>query len=234
MKLLLLIGVQDSTMTASEVVYMVRSYLDDGINWRVGQSELNWAINEAQDKLIEMGYSSQDERMLRPLYTSSFFLQTNTPISGAASGEFMYARGCKIWEDVTAQSGITFGQTAEYVSHPTYLNYVFPDFGSGYIFPRQAVYTITKDTVAGTSLAYLQFNHAGANARAKLWYIARPPRFNYDKVWRAFDQGLSIPEEYHIYVCNLAAELLNSNDVGETERSTFSPPETRIPFEGIM
>jgi len=220
-------------MTASEVVYMVRTYLDDGINWRVGQTELNWAINEAQDKLIEMGYATQDERLLRPLYATSFPLVTDTPISGNPSGEFMYARGCKIWEDYATHSGIAFGQTAEYIPHHTFLNYVFPDFGSGFSFPRQAVYTIIKSTLNGVSTAYLEFNHTDAAARAKLWYIARPPRFNYDKVWRVFDQGLSVPAEYHIYVCNMAAELLNSTDVNERERSQTTPPETRVPFEGI-
>ena len=230
-------------MTASENFQMVMMLLDDSRATYAKDTEFNRAINEAQLRKLNEYYISQEERALRPLYRQTAFLDNDAEIIDADDRRLLYPRSCRIFKTTGQAEGKAL--MAEHINEDVYLNYVrsvHRELG-GQNFPRSAYYTIIKDSVAVIGMGNpinrirtkIRFTKGSSGNRAILWYIAYPKTYFWDvlQAGSVNIQNLELPEEYHIEVCTLAAEIINDMDVGELERGAIAFQNQRLNLEKV-
>ena len=207
-------------MTPAEVMHTIRTVLDDGLFRYLGFAEINRRINQAQMQMIDKYHGLDDERALRPLYV----YDTGVANGGTLSRDLLYPRAARIFEndeDVDFDSWV-----AEYLTYNVFINYTSPGIVYATSMPRSAYWTYYK--VMNTLVTpnqfetRVRFSRGSDTALCNVLYIATPLPFDY-QVNRLNSQGnppvgLSVPEEYHLEIALLAAELANNIDVGERER----------------
>ena len=146
----------------------------------------------------------------------------------------MYPRALRIFNEGDNETLV-----ATYLEPQLFYNYVQPSYILGAEFPRAAYYTIEKKdfplswdppsppvSVFGTKIRY---KWQWLDSHATLWFIAEPPPFDFGDIARS----LWLPEECHIEVVTLAAELLNDMDVGERERGEAVFENQRLTLQGV-
>jgi len=206
-------------MTPAEVIHVMRTVLDDGLFWYLGFNEINRCVNQAQMQMIDKYHGLDDERALRPLYVYDQGIADN----GVLSQEILYPRAARIFEnedDPDIDSWV-----AEYLTYNIFINYASPGIVYLTAMPRSAYWTYYK--VMNTLLTppvfetRVRFSRGSATALCNVLYIAVPPQFNY-QANGLNSVGLSVPEEYHMEIALLAAELANNIDAGEMERGDIA------------
>lgn len=227
-------------MTPLEVLYGVRMLLDDTKDWYF--SNILWAINKAQIELLQKYYQAQDEYALRPFYKFDLDLQDNSVICEASiitglrtiePARVMYPRACYIYitDHLTRTNPIPnthirakYLDPANYFQLPPEANVPFDLTASvSTVYPKNAVYTIITDPVEQRN-SRIRFPQQASNQRAMLYYIEYPP--NFDIQWDDMGNitsitGLTFDKLYHAEIVGRAAEILNTQDVGEIDRGDF-------------
>ena len=210
-------------MTPQETMNMVNMLLDDSVAWYVPGRELINCINKAQLIAIEKAHKESDERALRPLYVSD-----NNLTSGAfLSRRMLYPRVCRLYDPAnsTTVTGDYDSLKAEYVPFPVYDNISTYTIDIQGRMPMAAIWTYTLgiDPTDGLFKPRIFFTEDTLGLfpltlkTARVTYIAYPPAFTFTGN-PATDIALSLPQEYHLEVCAMAAEFANDIDVGEEER----------------
>lgn len=248
-------------MTPIEVLYAVRELLDDTRDWYF--PNIIWAINKAQISVIRDLYSIQDEYGLRPLYRYDTDLENGSIIGESdpitlqkikPSNQVLYPRTCYLYvlDDRLQGTGIQGFRVPKTQIRATYLDLsvyhqlpltpVIPyDISLTFptVYPKRAVYTlITSDTTSNTTR--ILFNQQGSNIRAELYYIEKPPDFGFilnDNGEIVNAQNLSLPLLYFPEVIGRAAEILNTQDVSETDRGDWLnvyAGENRLTLEQVL
>ena len=228
-------------MTSLQTVNMVRLLLDDARDWFWPIAEIIASVNEAQNRILRMAYMAGDERCLRPLYRLGSGLQDNTVVLDPLSGNpLLYPRSCRVYQfNGVARPPISQTQTATYIEEPTYYNYLTTEMvriNSGTVtFPRAAFYTIVKafNTGTGRLEATIRFSSPNAQTTADLWFIPELQPFTYTDPTALNDTPLQLPNEYHMRITTLAAELLNDLDVNERERGNLVFQNTGVPIKDM-
>ncbi len=185
-------------MTSGEVIDVLRMQLDDGLLRHTGKTEALRSINEAQRALLRLFYRSGNERALRPLYRVTALLDNGDSVPGVE-----YPRACRIYNSETDPDATSW--SAVHVKHELFLHYAGAGHGVGADFTPspQALYCWHNNQ--------LFFVKAGADQRAKFWYVKAPETFTESVT-------LELPAEFHMRIASYAAELLNEADEGELER----------------
>ncbi|KKN79175.1 hypothetical protein LCGC14_0341920 [marine sediment metagenome] len=232
-------------MDALQTVNMVRLLLDDSIDWF--HDDIISAINESQMRLIRQYYLAGDERSLRTLYFKNEALSDGDYITYTIPSDptatptlLLYPRACRIYNK-GLDTGIE-SLTATYLEPQLYYNYDKPGYYIDDEFPRAAYYTIEKkqfliDNSDPLNPVYewgtkIRFIKQLQESHATLWFIAEPPLFAYT-TGIGQSRSLWLPEECHIEVATLAAELLNDYDVGERERGEAVFENQRLTLTGV-
>lgn len=234
-------------MTAAECVYTTRMLIDDGRDWFPTTAFLVETLNYAQYQVIHQLFQAQDERGLRPLHQETLWLRNGDPITrtvGANRLTCLYPRGVRIVADPTALiipttpiSGNMITGTSKYLDNNNFYNYALPNYNVYTDYPRMSYYTITYSYNPGLDkqIAFLQFTSPTNTImlyEAKLVYIEEPQLFTYTKT-PASDTTLSLPREYHYKVCSEAAEMINTTDVGEMERSLIAFQNQKLTYSSV-
>lgn len=222
--------------------------IDDGRDWFPTTEFLVEVINYAQYRTIHDLFKQGDERGLRPLYRESDWLQNTDAVYRLVGGEYLsclYPRGLKVMADPTITiasttdpiTGNMITANAKYLDNNNYFNYSPQDFDTSQPFPSNLYYTITYnyDATADKQLSYIRFTQPNGTPRrdyAKLVYIEEPRTFTYTAT-PATDITLSLPNEYHYIVCSDAAEMVNTLDVGELERSMTAYQNQKLTYGNI-
>lgn len=234
-------------MTSAECVYTVRMLIDDGRDWFPTTTFLIETLNYAQYQIIHQLFQAQDERGLRPLYRETLWLRNGDPItrtSGSNTLTCIYPRGVRIMADPTALiipttpiSGSMITGTSKYLDNNNFYNYALPNHDVYSDYPRMSYYTITYsyNSILDKQMAFLQFTSPTNTImlyEAKLVYIEEPLPFTYTNT-PASDTTLSLPSEYHYKVCSDAAEMINTLDVGEIERSLIAFQNQKLTYGSV-
>lgn len=235
-------------MTSAECIYTVRMLIDDGRDWFPTTTFLVEAINYAQYRTIHELFKQGDERGLRPLYRESDWLQTTDVVYRFIGSEYLsclYPRGLKVMADPTVViggvtdpiTGSMITANAKYLDNNNYFNYFPQDFDLPQSFPSNLYYTITYDydAAAAKQVSYIRFTQPNDTVQrdyAKLVYIEEPRTFTYTAA-PPTDVTLSLPNEYHYTVCSDAAEMVNTLDVGELERSMVAFQNQKLTYSNI-
>jgi hypothetical protein len=190
-----------------EVILTIEMLLDDQswfpyLRGRNRQFLYN-TITEAQIKVIDKYYAIQDERALRTLYT----LQDNVFDGDQITQSVLYPRTLILYKSL--DQDIPF--VARFVPNDIFNNY---DLHWKNEFPKTAVYTLNKTIVAGNVVDIINYNDM---FYGDFYYLKRPPEFNAVSRPKVYET-LTLPPEYHLEICCLAAELINDLDVNEQDR----------------
>lgn len=208
-------------MTAAEVIHVIRTVLDDGLFWYLGFPEINNCVNQAQMQMINKYHAMDDERALRTLYQYDENLIQN----GVLSKDILFPRAARIFENDEEVDFDTW--VAEFLSYDIFINYTTHGFAYGKSMPRSAYWTFYK--VMNTTIVPPVFESrvkfstgtidatGTATSVCNVLYIATPPTFHY-QADALNSVPLSLPDEYHMEITLLAAEIANTIDVGEQER----------------
>lgn len=232
-------------MTTVETVEAVRMLTDDSRDTYAGTAELIAAINEAQIRMIDRLYSSQDERGLRPLYDYANNLTTSASILGTNVQQIPWLLTVTNpvialrWPRVVSVYNLTLMQQnnnqpfdrhyLEYIEPELWLNYNAPGSVPGQRYPRSHYYTIiTQQT--NNFLPSIYFDDNNGQNLAEIWFIRQPAPFLFNPLPGTVNVPLEVAPEYHFSICAMAAEILSDIDVGETERSEAKGDNQRLTF----
>jgi hypothetical protein len=217
-------------MTALETLNTVRMMLDDGKDWYPSLANVLRQINEAQIITIMKYHNLADERFLRTLYVENTGV-TDGGIIDINAGDCMYVRSVRLFE-----SAFTTYETsvhAEYIPYALYINENHPSYERGQYFPKNAVWTFReRQDIDGImkKILYFKIGNTSPDMTANVWYIKYPDTFIVDNF---NDVPLQVPAEYHPEICFLAAERINTHDVGEMERGDIAiPGQQRLTLQG--
>lgn len=224
-------------MTAYEVVQTVRMMLDDSVDWSMkrslGKLTINDIINKAQMQLIAQGYKSGDERMLRPLYRVIEGLPYGYRLTDV--NRYLYPRALYINYDANTSTPIK--QVTGYPfsgTYATYLDYdeyvIYEDFefiGPNINTPARAMWTVVDNNT-------LLFSRGvDRQIDADIMFIAKPLDFLHNDSNMRGDINLSIPSEYHLQVCMIAAHIINNSDVNEYQREQQDYNGAKLRFKDL-
>lgn len=207
-------------MTPAEVIHTIRTVLDDGLFWYLGFNEINRCVNQAQMQLIDKYHRMDDERALRPLYVYDVAVDYD----GALSQELLYPRAARL---NYKKDNANTSWELEYLSYNVFSNFASPGIIYGKSMPRSTYWTYYKTmSITNVFETRVRFTiptdvQVGTETRpiqtCNVLYIKVPPLFNYQATGLN-SVNLSVPNEYHLEVALLAAELANNIDVGERDR----------------
>lgn len=230
-------------MNPFEVLYSLRMLLDDTRDWYF--PNILWAINKAQIETLREYYESQDEVALRPFYRYDRNLQDGDIIGETdpimltrtrVGVPFMYPRVCYLYLINPIDGNFipgtsiraTYIEPVAYFQHPQDPIIPFdPSAGIDTLYPKTARYTVVTDASAPNQAAVQQsrirFPQQSPNMRAEIYYIAQPDPFDIQITngQVTFTRGLTFDKLYHPEIIGKAAEILNNQDVMETDRGDF-------------
>jgi hypothetical protein len=210
-------------MTVSETLLYIQTLLDDRsfdfFTFRIAAE----AVHQAQLMVIQQAIQTNEERCLRPLYSTD----VPPPLSAddfngtsALPNDYLHARGLDIYallgDDVTvAPIG-----TARYIRPGEFLSLTSAPSSS---FSSSRVINNYSWTING---GYYIFSRPQRREFARLHYIRKPRIFG-SQIFVGIGESLrrqpiELPKEYHVKVASIAAELLNDLDTLEQERENLS------------
>lgn len=234
-------------MTIRETIVLVRTLLDDGIDWYNTRQHVVEVINEAQLRMIDYWVTTNNERALRPLFfwndwtqdVRNNFLVEPLPIRHrymVGDTEIirkpLYIRNCLVYLNQMLDSqNVQFSLHANYMPLELFLNnegnlssFVGNfSLGNPWIsnsMPQNLYYSIERKYANNEWDSWLLFTYGDVieDSKALVSFVAEPLPFGPT-------QELEVAPEYHYEVCVQAAEMLNSNDVGERNRSKVAVAE---------
>lgn len=206
-------------MNSYETIQAIRLMLDDQTDWFMPRI-VEW-VNEAQNSLITEFYKAGNEQALRPLYVRVEEAQYSQSFT-----DCLYPRACRVkYYSMHSASS----KQASYVEYDKFINHA----GKYNLkAPRTVEYTFINN------MLFFSITHPEnlSTALAEFWYIKKPTPFSFDpNQLNVIEKNvpLSLPREYHIDVCTMAAKIINDIDVGETERGQLLNPNMRIDFTDV-
>lgn len=220
-------------MTALEALNTVLHLLDDSaaitpmLNSTGAYSYIFDYINKAQLITISKYHMVANENCNRLL---------NVRKTGVASGdvvddtyELLYPRAV-----ILRQNALAYAVNPIYKDYRAYMHSANYKHTAGNTYPRAIYYTIQRSYDAGLArnIHYLHFNDS-TGVVAEIIYIKVPPLFVVDFITPANSIGLSVSLEYQLEVCFLAADMLNTLDAEEFERSSATAGD-KIAGVGII
>jgi len=208
-------------MTALETIDMVRLLLDEQRDSFFDTQLKIDAINAAQLRKLHEYYMRGDERALRPLYSTASNMQNGGVIQDTLNRRCIYPRSCRIRQhDGVSLVPIAQSVMAEYLPANEFMNYTAFNRSSATVMPRAAYYTVTKgwNGITGVLSPIIRFTANSNLDVADVWFIRMPDDYAYVNADRTADVPLSFPQEYHIEIVALAADMINDIDVEEYER----------------
>jgi hypothetical protein len=243
-------------MTALQTINIIRSLLDDGLDWFPTLQQTIDAINEAQRRVVHEAVRRRDQRILRPLiYEDRVVTEENNAVTAEmrtvdSSGNIRYAMfpvSCRITEYTTnAKLSRPGAKTfvARWMPYNTFMNYYGqapvrrPSYTTGLQYPRDAIYTFntfyTGEPIFGPRVSTtVKFNYNDIDFDyADVKFIAYPIDFVYDDANWSNNVGLELPKEVHPKIISMAAELLNTTDVNELQRGrAVSTQQNRVTLD---
>lgn len=248
-------------MTAAETVEALRTLLDDSQDWYNDLGILCDVLTEAQRGFVRFAFQKDIEEILLPLYRTTYLkdtreFQVNDYIEEYAinmadpkGDDYMFVKSCRIFipkHDSMIVGGVNhtnlrYSLLAEYMPEWKFkqYNYLSQTYGDPSDNIDDIYYTVVRFpqrvTLFSQLLYGVNFTHYLPEQQCKLTYIALPRRFNLDLNDDSLDQGLVIPRRFIPIVIGIAAEMLNTIDVGEMQRGAASSMQAgeRITLEGL-
>lgn len=230
-------------MTIRQTMVLIRSLLDDGHDFYNDINMIVNVVNEAQLRMIDYWVATNNERALRPLYRMAMYVRDrrnpitpNQPIEtyedlngNPVRRKPLYVRNCLVsLNDLDSDIRNRFTLHANFLTPELFLNSEgnLTDYNNNGSFqqtsmPHSLSYTIEHGlNILNEWQDYLLFTYGDLliDSTAIVGFVAIPFLFSET-------QPLEVADEYHYEVCTLAAEILNSNDVGERNRSKVAVAE---------
>lgn len=228
-------------------MYSLRMLLDDTKDWYFDY--IVYALNVAQMQLLERNYAMHNEHFLAPFYRYDYDLQ---------NGDIIQESDYVLRARVPSRTGVLYPRTCRlyFVSPPLpfpindyYINceYVDPE-----VYQAKNIENVVVDAATSMNLnrkfktsiytiidnkIYFEQPHEGV--RAELYYIAIPTPIVIN-IQDSINVTYSPPEIPPIYIpelLGLAAEILNTKDVLETQRGDFFnvyQGDRKLTFRSVM